>query len=57
MSKQDRLAAFAKKACLEIFELFDEISVQEQLPPIVTAWHVGRELSALLAEIKEASHG
>jgi hypothetical protein len=50
MDKLDELKSFAGKYCIDIFELFDEIEIHEQLTPIRDAWETGRELSALIAE-------
>lgn len=49
-SEAERLNSFAEKYCIEIFELFDELEMHEQLAPIRSAWHTGRELSALNSE-------
>jgi len=51
MNNLEKLAALAGKYCIEIFNLFDDLEIQEQLAPIRSAWHTGRELSALTAEL------
>ena len=50
MNKLDELTALAGKYCVEIFNLFDDLEIQEQSAPTRSAWHTGRELSALIAE-------
>jgi len=50
MEKLDRLKSFAGKYCIDIFDLFDELEVHDQLTPIRNAWETGRELSDLAAE-------
>lgn len=52
MKELDRLKSFAGKYCIDIFELFNELEIHEQLTPIRDAWETGRELSALAAENK-----
>jgi len=54
MEKLDRLKYFACQYCVDIFELFDELEIHEQLTPVRDAWETGRELSALAAENKSA---
>ncbi len=53
MNYLNRLSSLACKYCIEIFELFDDNEIHEQLTPIRDAWYTGQELSALMAETKE----
>jgi len=46
-----RLMEFAVNYCIDIFELFNSIEIEDQLTPIRAAWLTGRELSALKAQI------
>lgn len=49
----DNLKIFAAKNCVDIFEMFDEMEIQEQLAPIRSAWHTGREIRAIDSKQKD----
>ena len=54
MKHIDELRGNASLSCIEIFDMFDDIDIKEQLTPILDAWAAGRELSAYLAEARAA---
>ena len=40
----EKQKSFAGKACIDVYGLFDELEIIEQLTPIRDAWEVGKEL-------------